>query len=68
VGNLLGFLFLFLIEKETVEEAAEENRFSALNAVVDHQPHALGCFQSMRLCLVLFYRSDGETPSLPASV
>jgi hypothetical protein len=68
VGDLFGFLFLFLIEKKTVEEATEENRFSACNAVVDHQPHALCCFQSMRLCLVLFYRPDGETPSCPASV
>jgi hypothetical protein len=33
---LLGFLFLFLIEKEPVEEAAEENRISTCNAVVDH--------------------------------
>jgi hypothetical protein len=68
VGDLFGFLFLFLIEQETVEEATEENRFSPCNAVVDHQPHALCCFQSMRLCLVLFYRPDGETPSRPVSV
>jgi len=26
VGDLFGFLFLFLIEKETVEDATEENR------------------------------------------
>jgi hypothetical protein len=68
VGYLFGFLFQFLIEKETVEEATKENRFSAWNAIVDHQPHAFCCLQSMRLCLVLFYRSDGETPSFPASV
>jgi len=36
VSDLFGFLFLFLIEKETVEEAAEENRVSARNAIVDH--------------------------------
>jgi hypothetical protein len=36
VGDLFGFLFLFLIEKETVEDATEENRFSACNAIVDH--------------------------------
>jgi hypothetical protein len=29
VGDLSGGLFLFLIEKETVEETAEENRISA---------------------------------------
>jgi hypothetical protein len=33
---LFGVLFLFLIEKEPVEEAAEENRISTCNAVVDH--------------------------------
>jgi hypothetical protein len=68
VSDLFGFLLLFLIEKKTVEEAAEENRFSACNTVVDHQPHALCRFQGMRLCLELFYRPDGETPSCPASV
>ena len=68
MGDLFGFLFLFLIEKETVEDATEENRFSTCNAIVDHQPHAFRCFQSMGLCLVLFYRSDGETPSFPAPV
>ena len=41
MGDLFGFLFLFLIEKETVEDATEENRFSACNAIVDHQPHAV---------------------------
>ena len=56
MGDLFGFLFLFLIEKKTVEEATveeatEENRFSACNAVVDHQAHALCCFQSTRLFL-----------------
>ena len=68
MGELFGFLFLFLIEKKTVEEATEENRFSACNAIVDHQPHAFCCLQSMRLCLVLFYRPDGKPPSFLASV
>ena len=68
MSDLFGFLFLFLIEKETVEDATEENRFSACNAIVDHQPHAFCCFQSMGHCLVLFYRSNGETLSFPASV
>ena len=68
MGELFGFLFLFLIEQETVEEAAKENRFSACNAIVDHQPHAFCCLQSMCLCLELFYGSDGQTPSFPASV
>jgi len=36
VGDLLGILFLFLIDKETVEDAAEENRVSAQNTIVDH--------------------------------
>jgi len=36
VGDLFGILFLFLIEEETVEEAAEENRISTCNAIVDH--------------------------------
>jgi len=33
VGDLFGFLFLFLIDRETVQEAAEENRFSACNVI-----------------------------------
>jgi hypothetical protein len=36
VGDLFGFLFLFLIEKKTIEEATEKNRLSAYNAIVDH--------------------------------
>ena len=68
MSDLFGVLFLFLIEKETVQDATEENRFSAQDAIVDHQPHAFCCFQGMGLRLVLFYRSDGETPSFPASV
>ena len=68
MGYLFGFLFQFLIEKETVEEATKENRFSAWNAIVDHQPHAFCCLQSMGLCRVLFYRSGGETPPFPAPV
>ena len=51
MGDLLGFLLLFLIEKETVEEATKDNRFSAWNAIVDHQPHAFCCLQSMRTVL-----------------
>jgi hypothetical protein len=65
---LFGVLFLFLIDQETVEDATEENRVSAQDPIVDHQPHAFCCFQGMRLCLVLFYRPDGETPSCPVSV
>jgi hypothetical protein len=68
VGDLFGFLFLFLIEKEPVQEAAKENRISTSHAIVDHEPHAFCCFQGMSLCLVFFYRSDGEHPSGPASV
>ena len=68
MSDLFGFLFLFLIEKETVEDATEENRFSACNAIVDHQPHAFRCFQGVGLRLVLFDRSNGETLSFPASV
>ncbi|MGO9864876.1 MAG: hypothetical protein ACLPLR_14780 [Terriglobales bacterium] len=68
MGDLFGFLFLFLIEKKTVEEAKEENRFSACDAIVDQQPHAFCCLQNMRLCLVLFYCSDGKPPSFLASV
>jgi len=44
VSYLFGFLFLFLIEKETIEDATEENRFSAQDPIVDHQPHAFRCF------------------------
>ncbi len=33
MGDLFGFLFLFLIERETVQETAEENRFSACNVI-----------------------------------
>jgi DNA-binding CsgD family transcriptional regulator len=58
VGDLFGFLFLFLIEKETVEDATEENRFSTCNAIVNHQQHAFGCFQSMGLRLKSVPTSD----------
>ena len=68
MSDLFGFLFLFLIEKETVEDATEENRFSAQDPIVDHQPHAFCCFQGVGLRLVLFDRSDGEPPSVPATV
>src|SRR5260370_4004636 len=67
-SDLFGFLFLFLVEKETVEDATEENRFSAQDPIVDDQPDAFRCFQGVGLRLVLFDRSDGETPSFPASV
>jgi hypothetical protein len=68
VSDLFGFLFLFLIDQETVEDATEENRISAQDPIVDHQPHAFCCFQGMGLRLVLFDGSDGETPSGPATV
>jgi hypothetical protein len=68
VSDLFGFLFLFLIEQETVEDAAEENRFSAQAPIVDHQPHAFRCFQGVGLRLVLFDGTDGEPPSGPATV
>jgi hypothetical protein len=35
VSNLTRCFFLFLIEKETVQEAAKENRISTCNTVVD---------------------------------
>jgi hypothetical protein len=35
VGDLFGVLFLFLIEKEPVEDAAKENRISTCNTIVD---------------------------------
>jgi hypothetical protein len=68
VSDLFGVLFLFLIEKERVEDATEENRFSAQDAIVDHQPHAFCCFQGMGLRPVLFYqpirfaRTAGDAP------
>jgi hypothetical protein len=46
VSDLFGFLFLFLIEKETIEDATEENRFSPQDPIVDHQPHAFRCLVS----------------------
>ena len=33
MGDLFGFLSLFLIDRETVQETAEENRFSACNVI-----------------------------------
>ena len=68
MSDLFGVLFLFLIDQETVEDATEENRFAAQDPIVDHQPHAFGCFQGVGLRLVLFDRSDGETSSFPVSV
>jgi hypothetical protein len=38
----------------------EENRLSAQDPIVDHQPHAFRCFQGVGLRLVLFDGSDGE--------
>jgi hypothetical protein len=58
VGDLFGFLFLFLIEQETIEDATEKNRISAQDPIADHQPHAFPCFQGVGLRLVLFDRSD----------
>jgi hypothetical protein len=49
VSDLFGILLLFLIEQETVEDAAEENRFSAQDPIVDHQPHAFRSFQGVGL-------------------
>jgi hypothetical protein len=68
VSDLFGILFLFLIDQETVEDATEENRISAQDPIVDHQPHAFRCLQGMGLRLVLFDGSDGEPSSGPATV
>jgi len=68
VSDLFGVLFLFLIDQETVEDATEENRFSAQDPIVDHQPHAFRCFQGVGLRPVLFDGSDGEPSSGPATV
>jgi len=42
VSDLFGFLFLFLIEQETVEDATEENRFSAQipSLIISRMPSA----------------------------
>ena len=56
MSDLFGILFLFLIEQETVEDATEENRFSAQDPIVDHQLHAFCCFQCVGRPLVIFKR------------
>src|SRR5271157_4720846 len=68
VGDLFGILFLLLLEKETVQNAAEEHRCPGSDPTVDQQPHPFCCLQGMCFRFVFFYRSDGETPSLLATV
>src|SRR5271166_1114219 len=68
VGDLFGILFLLLLEKETVQNAAEEHRCPGSDPTVDQQPHPFCCLQGMCFCFVFFYRPDGETPSLLATV
>src|SRR5262249_36811271 len=68
VGDLFGLLFLFLIEKEAIQETAERNREALCDPVVDNQTHTFCSFQSMRFCLVLLDRTDGETPPRAPSI
>jgi len=68
VSDLFGLLFLFLIEKKPIQETTERNRGALRDPVVDDQTHAFCSFQSMRLCCVLFDRTDSETPSRSPSV
>jgi hypothetical protein len=68
VRDLFGFLLLFLLEEKAVQDAAEKNRLSGWNPIVDHQSHALRRFQRMRLCFVLFYRPDSKPSSFPVAV
>jgi len=51
VGDLFGFLFLFLIEKDRSRRPQKENRISTCQASLIYEPHAFCCFQGMSLCL-----------------
>ena len=68
MSDLFGILCLFLVDQETVEDATEENLFSAQHAIIDHQPHAFFCLQGVGLRLVLFDGPYGEPSSGPATV
>ena len=68
MGDLFGFLLLLLLEKETVQDRAEQDWWTGSNPIVDQQPLPFCCLQRLSLRLVFLYRSDGETPSRLASV